>query len=329
MDSSMQMLARRGSALMYPPVRSVERGTARRVAIRDLYERWYKAKVALGRRKATLDETKYVLRACDAMGVEYLDELTPEKVDNYKIERRAAGISARTVNVAIKMIKQFGKFAVKRGVIPWHPIICLDYLPDTGKYQKRPFTQEEARALLEVSPMNYRRIWATLLTTGCRTAEIIDAKRDQLILQHGRERLRIEAWQSKTNAYREVLVGPRLMRMFRSMPFAFTDGRLFDHGDDGSLRTRRGNLLKRMRHWAAKAGIPDVAHVDDHSFRRTFATTIVTLGYDRIIGKTLMGQTVAQKRSDIFDRYVFVPEAKLREVVARVETCLLGDVPLQ
>jgi len=299
-----------------------------RVAIQDLYQRWYKAKVAKGRRKATLDETLYALRACEAMGVEYLDELTLDKLDDYKIERRASGISARTVNVAVKMLKQLGKFAVKRGVVERHTITNADFLDDNGKYEKRPFAPDEARRLLEVSPMNYRRIWATLLTTGCRTAEIIDATPGQLDLSPGRERLRIEAWQSKTNAYREVHLCERIAAMLRAMVAPAPGGRIFDHGASGSLRTRRGNLLRRMRHWAAKAGIMDVENIDDHSFRRTFATTVIRLGYDRIVGKTLMGQTNSQKRNDVFYRYVTVPECLLRTVLGKIQNALLGDIAL-
>lgn len=153
---------------------------------------------------------------------------------------------------------------------------------------------DEQDRLLELLPANTAKLVSVAIATGCRRAEMMTAKIDQVRSDA------FDIWKTKNQEARTVPITPETARLFRELL----------SGDMPSTRSLR-------RHWDAakkKMGLEQDEEFVFHACRHTCATRMVDADIDiRVIQEWL-----GHKRIETTLRYAKVKPKKLQSVLGRV-----------
>ncbi len=196
--------------------------------------------------------------------------ITPKKGER-KVVRT---ITARTVNRHVGYFKAMLKWAARSGLTESNPAADVRPLKERQVRQRRALTEDEARALIEKSPVHYRRIWTFMLGCGFRTNETVNLTWEDLDLD--RQEVYLSADRSKNNTAAVVPLSETVTCMFRKLQHETnaTSGYVFLNRDG---RPWRRNLVHRLRSCLRLAGVAE-AGVDLHSLRYSFATHLLRAG---------------------------------------------------
>lgn len=158
----------------------------------------------------------------------------------------------------------------------------------------RWLTFEEEDRLLELLPENTAKLVKVAIATGCRRAEMMTAKIDQVRSDA------FDIWKTKNQDPRTVPITPETARMFRELL----------SGEMPSARSLR-------RHWDKAKKAMGLEHDEEfvfHACRHTCATRMVDADIDiRVIQEWL-----GHKRIETTLRYAKVKPKKLQSVLGRV-----------
>lgn len=117
----------------------------------------------------------------------------------------------RTAEAAYsRIMKIWSAFLAKRHVIPKDLLLGYE-LPRLGKVKRRPFTEDEAQALLAAvrigaSPIRDRAIMLVLSDTGCRVGELCGLELSDVVSPDGSLRKSIAFRKAKGGVSRDVVV---------------------------------------------------------------------------------------------------------------------------
>jgi integrase len=229
----------------------------------------------------------------------FFPQLSPRTTERWQ--------SPRTINADVGALSTMLRWGVRQKLIGTNPLTEIEPLPHENPKEGRPLSLEEVKRLLDKSPQPWRDMWYALLVTGMRKEELVNlrfrdvdwegreiivrpavaknAKERRIpidsglwdILQRQKEsRLKREPGHGKTPA----ITGLVRARFTRDHVFVTTQNTPLEHRScvyNAFMRCCKLALIK-TKNLDAEDRLID--HVDVHSLRRTFATSLLASGAD-------------------------------------------------
>jgi integrase len=269
-------------------------------------------------------------------------QVTREAVVVFRQERLAGGVCPNTVNQDVGALRAMLNWGVKSGLIGSNPLRGLEALSHDNPKEGRPLTEGEVRRLLEASRPPWRDIWYAFLVTGMRKAELsaltfrdVDWGGRELIVRgsvaknHRERRIPIDAglWgilkgQEAGREGRQPGVG-QTAEITAKVRELFSRDHVFVTTQNTPVGRRNGLYYAFLR-CCTRAGIQTQAeevggrhgeHVDPHSLRRTFATSLIVSGADPKSVQELLGHRTLDMTMRI---YAKVRSQTKRQALARL-----------
>jgi integrase len=278
-----------------------------------------------------------------ALGVAKVSQVTVPAVIAYRDSRLAKGRSPRTVNGEVGALSTMLNWGVEPArLIGSNPIAGLKSVPHARPKEGRPLTDTEVPKLLAASPPYWRDIWYAFLVTGLRKSELAGLQFTPEFLDLEAREIIVPAWLSKNGVQRRIPMDDGLYEIVRRLDAGragrrpgkgrghiaaalvqarFTRDHVFVTKDNTPL-DHKGNLWRAFTKCLKRAGIerqtlgPDgreLEHVDLHSLRRTFATSLIVGGADPKTVQELLGHKTLAMTMKIYTKVR--PQTK-RQVVA-------------
>lgn len=213
----------------------------------------------------------------------FTDKKDPEQfsrvdVEDFKIYRIKDGVSPRTVNYEVQVVKSFWNWLMRMEVTSYNPTSTAKRLKEIEPL-KQSLSEEEQNKLYEtartVGSIHDRLLVGLSLSCGLRAETL--AKLETSDVDFETATLRIPASKMKAGRNHEVPLRQDVIDLIRELP----EGRLFDGYSPNakSLSYRFNRLLRRSG--CSLLGL--------RTGRRTFATTLLRTGTDIGVVQTLMG----------------------------------------
>lgn len=217
------------------------------VAYADEYIEWYRHEYPSSFHRAR-EIMKHLESAFSDLAV---DQIEPQRVEQYKRARMATGVKSSTVAKEVRTLKAMLNRAAQWGVVEYHP--CPHVKPPAGSDSKPPrwYDSEELAALYASNPAR-APIWQLMVNTGLRRGEALHMtpdwdKGDRLhILSEGTRR-------TKSGRWRKVPINARAREALDTL--------------GGQLPPMNPRSLSRVfRQTAQKAGLDGNLHCLRHTF---------------------------------------------------------------
>jgi integrase len=243
-------------------------------------------------------------------------QITVNRVLLYRQERLDAGVSPRTVNMDVGALATMLRWAVLHGMIGTNPVAGIKPLPNDNAKEGRALSHDEVARLLKASKPHWRDVWYAFLVTGLRKEELasltfrdIDWSARELIVRggvaknHRERRIPIDAglWdilkrldQGRSDRQPGKGRTPKLTaqtqaRFSRDHVFVSTQNTPLTHRSGADSAFMRSCKLAGIQTETYNAEGKLVEHVDLHSLRRTFATSLIANGADPKSVQELLG----------------------------------------
>lgn len=236
-----------------------------------------------------------------------LPEIKPERVNDYKTQRKAEGILAATINHELAVLKRMFNLAVRDW--EWfdsNPITGVSL--ETGVNERdRWITYEEEEKLLLSSPEWFQEVIVFDLNTGLREGELVD-----LSWKNGIDLFRkvIAVVKSKNDEKRTIPMNKKVLEMVKAKnKVRPIHDRVF-YCEKGPLTC--DVIQYQFRRVCVKAGIEDLHF---HDLRHTFATRLIQAGEDIYSVQKLLGH----KTLSMTARYAHHSIESLRSTVETLD----------
>jgi integrase len=266
-----------------------------------------------------------------ALAVTKVSQLALPAITLYRQQRLALGKSPRTVNGEVGALRTMLQWAVDPArLIGSNPLAGVKPLPHLQPKQGRALSDDEVKKLLDASPPHWREIWYAFLTTGMRKGELAALQfSPEFIDWEGRD-LIVPAWLAKSCKARHIPMNDELVAIIkrreaersdrkpasgrgpesRQMRARFTTDHIFTTRFSTPLDSK-GNLLRALEVCLRRAGIERktyhrdgrvVEHLDVHSLRRTFATSLIVGGADPKSVQELLGHATLAMTMQVYTK---------------------------
>lgn len=243
------------------------------VSIRDAVEGCLGQEATRGLQPLTLKElTRYLgelATDCDAKGLGSVERLTPMVLDDYALVR-CRGRGAPLVKAVVWSLRTFGAYLALRGLVGANPAAALRH-PHISPRARLPryLSAAQLRGLLETAaarrPGRDLAMLALLATTGLRPHEVVDLRRQQVLVGQQRLQARVKGGWCKDTPLSDAMaavLGDYLAGRQDDSPAAFVTA---------SGRAVSVSWLQRMVAEAGQeAGLP--CRLTPRLLRHTFAT---------------------------------------------------------
>ncbi len=278
----------------------------------EFTERFFREYVETNNRPASIYSKHKAFDAhlIPAFGALRLDEVTTARVDAFKAEKRGAGLSPKTVNNVLSMLRCCLATAAEWGILRSVPRFKWLKVPSAGY---RYLSYEEAEALIVASPPGYwRTLVIFLLRTGCRFGEAAALGWEDLELNRAVPMVHIRRAASRG------VIGPTKTGRPRDIPLASdiaAEFRSFMHDGDYVFQLRDGRVPKPdctidyLHHFCDRAGIKRISW---HVLRHTFATELTGRGVPLRAVQELLGHSTIQMTC----RYAHVAPSALESAIS-------------
>jgi integrase len=254
-----------------------------------------------------------------------------DAVLSYRQERLDEGTSPCTVNKEVGALSTMLRWGAdkKRQLIGSNPLDGLKPLPHENPKEGRALSGDEVARLLERSPQPWRDVWYAFLVTGVRKDELatltfrdIDWEAREIIVRTHRtkgkreRRIPIDAglWEilcRQRDGRQERKPGSgRTAKITARVRERFTTEHVFVTTQNTPLTHRSGIYAAFMR-CCKRAGIQVktldaegnlLEHVDVHSLRRTFTTSLIANGADPKSVQDLLGHSTLEMTMRVYTK---------------------------
>jgi integrase len=218
----------------------------------------------------------HLKRLTAAFGHKYLDSITPQDIEKYKLER-AKDRSTSTVNRDLTYLKRLFNLAIKWGKATKNPVREVKFFKEPSE-RLRYLSEKEYKTLLIYLDNDIKPIVQTAFYTGMRLGEILNLKWVDIDFNSNI----ILVKQTKTGSIRDIPINSHLKSILQSIPRHIETPYVFCKPDG----TRRTSLRKAFSSALRRAGITDIRFQD---LRHTFASRLVMSGADLKTVQELMG----------------------------------------
>jgi len=203
----------------------------------------------------------------------YVNEIVPKAISQYKVMRRKADVSPKTINNELVLMGHAFNIAIREWEwVENNPVIKVSK-EKVNNLNERWLAFEEEQDLLKVSPRWLQEIIIFAINTGLRQSEILDLKWGQI--DFARKTLFIQ--EQKNRGIDTLPLNETALAVLR------TKFEMRQHGVDNvfingrATRINTRNLLRAFYSAMDKADIKDFRF---HDLRHTFATRLVQNGVD-------------------------------------------------
>lgn len=225
-----------------------------------------------------------------------LASITPEQIENYKLER-GKRVSNSSVNRDLATLKHALNLAVKWGYLNGSPAKAVSKLREP-RGRVRYLTKEEADRLIGSCSGTLRPIVLTALHTGMRLGEILNLDWEDVDL----ERRQIRIVDAKNGDFRVVPINGILYNNLSSLNGR--EGRVF-RNRSGFPYTNVSNIYRRA---VRKAGIEDFRF---HDIRHTCASWLAMKG----VSLSTIGELLGHRTPQMTMRYAHLSPSYMQDVV--------------
>ena len=225
------------------------------------------------------DDVERLGRIQKFFGDVYLTDITPARLEEYRIKRLSEGIAKSTTNREMGILKHTFNKGIEWGKCENNPVRKIKFYSEKENARMRYLDQQEKVKLLNECPLPTKRFVFFALNTGMRQGEILNLKWKDIDYKTNL----IKINHSKSGNPRYVPMNSELLEMLKSMPSIseYIFGSASGKPKWGLYR----NFFERA---VKKAEIKDFCF---HSCRHTFASDLVMKGVDLKTVSELLGHS--------------------------------------
>lgn len=255
------------------------------ITFREMMERYMKEHSLPNKASSDRDEhsLKYLL---PFFGDRKLTEIAPKMVNQYKTERRQAGVSSATVNRELALMRNAYNLAIRE----WEWV--KDNPVSKIRFEKEPpardrwLTNDEEEKLLKESPEWLRDLIVFAVETGCRQGEILSLTWKNVDLFHKTALI----FGSKTGERRTIPLSKRAFELLKeeAQVKMLSNEPVFKNSSGTNIS--RFTIAPSLRKALNNAGIMDFRF---HDLRHTFASRLAQSGIDPYTIQKLLGHKSA------------------------------------
>jgi site-specific recombinase XerD len=218
---------------------------------------------------------------CEAEKVDSLEELTTEKLDQF---RAAHGIKPSTAARELGILRMFFRFCARRKWVKDNPATEINLPRNVKPNEVAPFTTAEIRAILltcdRIGMEQYERLRAramvlTLRYTALRIGDVSMLSKDRISGNDDKWRIFIRTEKSGQPVFLPVPPDLKLALDAVPPPMGNRDSRYFFWNGIGKPKTHKAHIHRCLRVVFSKSGVRG-AHA--HRFRHTLATELLGRG---------------------------------------------------
>ena len=243
----------------------------------------------------------------------HLDHISTARIEQFKRERRKAGVKAATLNRDLRFLAQILKQAERERYIGRSPFDLGKFFGNESRERRKPYvlSWEEQEKLVAVAPPRLRVLTVLGTETGMRTGEMLGLRWKDIDLLNNA----IHVEKSKTpSGIRSVPISPSCAAELQRWKNLV--GPEFSEWVFPNFANRRHKLLQGGRKaWAntlKKAGLP---FFPIYYLRHTFASRLTTAGVSPLTIAQMLGHSSTQ----IVPRYAQVLDQNRLDAMKKLE----------
>jgi integrase len=256
-----------------------------------------------------------------------IGEITREDLESFR-DHLSLQLASGTVNLCIKALRMLFRDARDRAILTDDPTEFVKSVKSKKVLERRPFTMDEIRSVLEHCDDEWRSMVLFGLYTGQRLGDISRFRWKNLDLN----RKSMSLTTAKTNKLLNIPLPPDLLKHLQQLPTPI-DGEQPIHPNAFAvveLHGRTANLSNQFAVILAQAGLRkasshrgtgkgrsarrDSNSLSFHSLRRSTATLLHEAGVPQSVAMALIGHDSA----DIHSIYVNVGEQAMQDAASKL-----------
>jgi integrase len=240
----------------------------------------------------------------------YLVDITPAMVSDYKVQRRADGVSPRTINYELTVMSHAFNIATCEWELASDNPVKKVRKEKVNNTIERWLLFDEEERLLKASPKWLQDIIIFAISTGLRQSEILDLKWAQVDFN----RRTITISEQKNHCIDTLPLNKTVMDLLREKLTLKEDA--VEHVFYSKLLRpiKFRNLIRAYKNTIKKAGIDDLRF---HDLRHTFATRLVQGG----VGIYEVQKLGRWKSITMVQRYAHHYPESLRSAIEVMDNC--------
>lgn len=147
--------------------------------VHEAIELWADSLTAKGRTcKYVADCRRSVMKSLASQKCSTVEQITPSAIEEIRERMLASGQTIGTTNLKVAHLSSFCRWLWRTGSVKSDPTVNMAPIKNVKARKRRALTRDECRALLgrESIPYWHRRVYATMVLTGMRVAELSKLK---------------------------------------------------------------------------------------------------------------------------------------------------------
>ena len=203
------------------------------------------------------------------------EDFTRRDVEDFRIWRLRDGVSPRTINYELGVIRAFWNWMLQMERVAWNPVSQVKRLKEKEPLKTSLSVSEQLELQKGCFCWADRALVGVALTTGLRGETLASLEKSEINFE--RQSLNIPAAKMKTGRNHEIPIPEWVLRVLEEAP----DGRIFEGyaKDAASIRY----------HWNAICRRAGIQPRGIRTARRSFATTLLRSGADLKLVQDLLG----------------------------------------
>lgn len=234
-------------------------------------------------------------------------------IDEYRHERVAAGLAAKTVYNETMIIRQLVNFALSRRMIKTDPLAGLK-LKEPKPNPQPCWSPDEVDRILAASSEPQRWAFAILADTGMRIGELQHLTWDDVDVERNVLHVRAkENWAPKTGDQRAVPMTPAVRMLLEQLPWTgrwVLTARPTERNPKNDRQISERRLLVCLKRVLNKLGLS--GHL--HTFRHDFISRALTSGIPEAVVRSWVGHV----DRDVLKLYTHIADADSQAAMRRL-----------